>query len=215
MTCQYLVFASENARAYLAQCREKEADKHQVMREIWSSLCQGRKWLRSYIEHIYIYISAEESWLPSFDSESRISGKTATHCYLGTAPGLLNMSTLRREDGSTGLLPGVIIDSPGSSVFDLPTQLPGAPQLKRKPIILTEATAPPISKSSPSQLNDSTRFIVISGGTGGNAICSAFGDACYVLPVSDDGGSSSEIIRVLGGPSIGTYRASSSFYLFV
>ncbi len=43
-------------------------------------------------------------------------------------------------------------------------------------------------------------YIVISGGTGCNAICSAFGeDACYVLPVSDNGGSSSEIIRVLGG----------------
>jgi hypothetical protein len=41
--------------------------------------------------------------------------------------------------------------------------------------------------------------IVISGGTGCNAICSAFeDDTVYVLPVSDDGGSSSEIIRVLG-----------------
>ena len=48
-----------------------------------------------------------------------------------------------------------------------------------------------------------SKFIVISGGTGGNSICSAFDDVCYVLPVSDDGGSSSEIIRVLGGPSIG------------
>jgi hypothetical protein len=47
------------------------------------------------------------------------------------------------------------------------------------------------------------KFLVVSGGTGGNAICSAFDNACYVLPVSDDGGSSSEIIRVLGGPSIG------------
>ena len=46
-------------------------------------------------------------------------------------------------------------------------------------------------------------YLVISGGTGGNAICSAFDDVCHVLPVSDDGGSSSEIIRVLGGPSIG------------
>lgn len=51
-------------------------------------------------------------------------------------------------------------------------------------------------------------FVVISGGTGGNAICAAFGDEChYVLPVSDDGGSSSEIIRVLGGPSIGDIRS--------
>ena len=47
-------------------------------------------------------------------------------------------------------------------------------------------------------------YLVISGGTGGNAICLAFTHACYVLPVSDDGGSSSEIIRVLGGPSIGS-----------
>lgn len=47
-------------------------------------------------------------------------------------------------------------------------------------------------------------YLVISGGTGCNAICAAFAQsACYVLPVSDDGGSSSEIIRVLGGPSIG------------
>jgi hypothetical protein len=52
------------------------------------------------------------------------------------------------------------------------------------------------SRSKPS-------FLVISGGSGGNSICAAFENACYVLPVSDDGGSSSEIIRVLGGPSIG------------
>ncbi|KAI0044878.1 UPF0052-domain-containing protein [Auriscalpium vulgare] len=50
-------------------------------------------------------------------------------------------------------------------------------------------------------------YIIISGGTGCNAICSAFARACYVLPVSDDGGSSSEIIRVLGGPSIGDIRS--------
>lgn len=37
-------------------------------------------------------------------------------------------------------------------------------------------------------------FIVISGGTGCNAICEAFGrEASYVLPVSDNGGSSSEV----------------------
>lgn len=56
---------------------------------------------------------------------------------------------------------------------------------------------------SASQREASPSFLVVSGGTGCNSICSAFGSACYVLPVSDDGGSSSEIIRVLGGPSIG------------
>ncbi|KAF8502804.1 UPF0052-domain-containing protein [Russula emetica] len=51
-------------------------------------------------------------------------------------------------------------------------------------------------------------YLVISGGTGCNAICAAFAlSACYVLPVSDNGGSSSEIIRVLGGPSIGDIRS--------
>jgi hypothetical protein len=45
----------------------------------------------------------------------------------------------------------------------------------------------------------SASYIVLSGGTGCNAICSAFGrDVSYVLPVSDNGGSSSEIIRVIG-----------------
>lgn len=47
-------------------------------------------------------------------------------------------------------------------------------------------------------------YVIISGGTGANAIASAFGsDPAFVLPVSDDGGSSSEILRCFGGPSIG------------
>ena len=59
-------------------------------------------------------------------------------------------------------------------------------------------------------------YLVISGGTGCNAICAAFAQrACYVLPVSDDGGSSSEIIRVLGGPSIGNPFPKRSIYCTV
>ncbi|KAE9409421.1 UPF0052-domain-containing protein [Gymnopus androsaceus JB14] len=54
---------------------------------------------------------------------------------------------------------------------------------------------------------DSISFVLISGGTGGNALCTAFPKTCYVLPVSDNGGSSSDIIRVLGGPSIGDIRS--------
>jgi hypothetical protein len=97
-------------------------------------------------------------------------------------------------------------ESPGSSVFDLPTQPPEAAasiRLAARPPPTTvnqipayeSGTKPPVTSAS---------YIVLSGGTGGNAICSAFGDACFVLPVSDDGGSSSEIIRVLGGPSVGS-----------
>ncbi|KAF8761416.1 hypothetical protein RHS01_00386 [Rhizoctonia solani] len=71
------------------------------------------------------------------------------------------------------------------------------------------STGTPTSTIAPSSVDlnpparpediDLGSFIVISGGTGCNAICEAFGkDASYVLPVSDNGGSSSEIIRVLG-----------------
>ncbi|KAJ6501425.1 UPF0052-domain-containing protein [Mycena vitilis] len=108
---------------------------------------------------------------------------------------LASTSGLRLTVNDTG--------SPGSSVFDLPTQSAGGavdrpsqahPSLKQVVDASTSSAAP--------------SFVVISGGTGGNVICSAFGsNACYVLPVSDDGGSSSEIIRVLGGPSIGDIRS--------
>ncbi|KAF8060950.1 hypothetical protein FPV67DRAFT_314882 [Lyophyllum atratum] len=100
------------------------------------------------------------------------------------------------------------LDSPGSSVFDLPIQstTPNtlrnitSPRPHPSPRLELQITTDDAQKETPS-------FIVLSGGTGGNAICSAFTNASYVLPVSDDGGSSSEIIRVLGGPSIGDIRS--------
>src|SRR6266576_4372713 len=75
---------------------------------------------------------------------------------------------------------------------------PGSPQLDIPHAQTVQGQQEPLeSGRTPS-------YLVISGGTGCNAICAAFAlSACYVLPVSADGGSSSEIIRVLGGPSIG------------
>lgn len=49
--------------------------------------------------------------------------------------------------------------------------------------------------------------LVISGGSGYNDLVGATPGATYVMPISDNGGSSSEIIRVLGGPSIGDIRS--------
>ncbi|KAF8203162.1 hypothetical protein BJ912DRAFT_943050 [Pholiota molesta] len=98
-------------------------------------------------------------------------------------------------------------NSPGSSVFDLPIQPtnPGAntsndASQRQFPIADVDRRDFLVGADQPS-------CVLISGGTGGNAICSAFVNACYILPVSDDGGSSSEIIRVLGGPSIGDIRS--------
>ncbi|SNX82977.1 uncharacterized protein MEPE_01683 [Melanopsichium pennsylvanicum] len=50
-------------------------------------------------------------------------------------------------------------------------------------------------------------ILVISGGSGYNDLVGATPLATYVMPISDNGGSSSEIIRVLGGPSIGDLRS--------
>lgn len=113
-------------------------------------------------------------------------------------------------------------DSPGSSVFDLPVHpVADTPTLVNRPHPFLDVNGqsvsePVIKKKHERPENDQTieheySYLVISGGTGGNAICSAFGDACYVLPVSDDGGSSSEIIRVLGGPSIGKHGKTKLF----
>jgi 2-phospho-L-lactate transferase/gluconeogenesis factor (CofD/UPF0052 family) len=65
-------------------------------------------------------------------------------------------------------------------------------------------TSRPASKGSDVGLGPT---IVISGGSGYNELVGATPGATFVMPVSDNGGSSSEIIRVLGGPSIGDLRS--------
>ncbi|EPB81847.1 hypothetical protein HMPREF1544_11431 [Mucor circinelloides 1006PhL] len=59
-------------------------------------------------------------------------------------------------------------------------------------------------------MSDSS-FVVFSGGSACNFISTAFQSitpsVCYILGVSDNGGSTSELLRVLGGPSIGDLRS--------
>ena len=56
-----------------------------------------------------------------------------------------------------------------------------------------------------------TRLVLFSGGTGCNSLCSELKSytthVAHVLPVSDDGGSTAEIVRVLGGPAVGDIRS--------
>ncbi|ABN67279.2 conserved hypothetical protein [Scheffersomyces stipitis CBS 6054] len=58
---------------------------------------------------------------------------------------------------------------------------------------------------------DKLKIVVISGGTATNELVSVFKHisphVCYILPISDNGGSTSEIIRVIGGPAIGDVRS--------
>ncbi|MCJ1474836.1 hypothetical protein MMC13_003496 [Lambiella insularis] len=58
-------------------------------------------------------------------------------------------------------------------------------------------------------------IVVFSGGTAANSLVDVFNDITrkrrcslsYVIPISDNGGSSSELIRVFGGPGIGDLRS--------
>lgn len=67
--------------------------------------------------------------------------------------------------------------------------------------------------------SQSTRkLVVFSGGSAANSLVDVFNEvmeknSCsltYVIPISDNGGSSSELIRVFGGPGIGDIRSKFS-----
>ncbi|KAJ3195168.1 hypothetical protein HK101_000945 [Irineochytrium annulatum] len=57
----------------------------------------------------------------------------------------------------------------------------------------------------------SKSILIFSGGSAANSFVSMLqgitDNICYVLPVSDDGGSTSEIVKVVGGPGIGDIRS--------
>ena len=54
-------------------------------------------------------------------------------------------------------------------------------------------------------------MVVFSGGTAMNMIADELSEmtqkVTHVIPVSDNGGSTSEIVRVLGGPAVGDLRS--------
>lgn len=62
------------------------------------------------------------------------------------------------------------------------------------------------------------KILVFSGGSAANSLVDVFNEvieknSCclsYVIPISDNGGSSSELIRVFGGPGIGDIRSMKS-----
>lgn len=66
--------------------------------------------------------------------------------------------------------------------------------------------------------DQATGIVIFSGGSAANSLVDVFGIVAenrnapltYVIPISDNGGSSSELIRVFGGPGIGDLRSSTS-----
>ena len=70
------------------------------------------------------------------------------------------------------------------------------------------------------------KVVVFSGGSAANSLVDVFNGVIeknncslgYVIPISDNGGSSSELIRVFGGPGIGDVRSmfvGSQFHLLL
>lgn len=63
------------------------------------------------------------------------------------------------------------------------------------------------------------KLVVFSGGSAANSLVDVFSQVIennnrsltYVIPISDNGGSSSELIRVFGGPGIGDVRSMTIF----
>ncbi|KAG5913358.1 hypothetical protein E4U42_001245 [Claviceps africana] len=80
-----------------------------------------------------------------------------------------------------------------------------------RPALLAVASASSVSRSS----SPPAGIVVFSGGSAANSLVDVFErlrDAnettlSYVIPISDNGGSTSEIIRVFGGPGIGDVRS--------
>lgn len=80
---------------------------------------------------------------------------------------------------------------------------------------------PKLNAPFPMDAGSQRGIVVFSGGTAANSIVDVFNDIArkrqcplnYVIPISDNGGSSSELIRVFGGPGIGDIRSKrrSSF----
>jgi hypothetical protein len=63
----------------------------------------------------------------------------------------------------------------------------------------------------PSSSTPQPALVVFSGGTAFNSVASHVRHlttrVAHILPVSDDGGSTAEIVRVLGGPAVGDIRS--------
>ncbi|XP_058100744.1 uncharacterized protein YNL011C isoform X2 [Magnolia sinica] len=81
-------------------------------------------------------------------------------------------------------------------------------RLKKSMAVLRSPTAlRAVSSSNPSQPS----LVVFSGGTAFNGVVEELKKfttrVAHVLPVSDDGGSTAEIVRVLGGPAVGDIRS--------
>lgn len=71
------------------------------------------------------------------------------------------------------------------------------------------------SENIEASLTPFRKLVVFSGGSAANSLVDVFDEVIeknhcslsYIVPISDNGGSSSELIRIFGGPGIGDVRS--------
>ncbi|XP_057947939.1 uncharacterized protein YNL011C isoform X1 [Malania oleifera] len=87
------------------------------------------------------------------------------------------------------------------------SQLPSQAPLRSLPMSSLHSN----SSTNPSPNAKKPSLLVFSGGTAFNGVVEELKNlttcVAHVLPVSDDGGSTAEIVRVLGGPAVGDIRS--------
>ncbi|KAF5728718.1 Maternal effect embryo arrest 18 [Tripterygium wilfordii] len=109
-----------------------------------------------------------------------------------------------------GLLGPPIYNSP-SFLFHQSLKFPPKLKLKFKPKPSSMAAPPSHCRCSSNPRPNQPSLLVFSGGTAFNGIVEELKKltirVAHVLPVSDDGGSTAEIVRVLGGPAVGDIRS--------
>lgn len=92
----------------------------------------------------------------------------------------------------------------------------GADAFDRNNALKPASSEHPLRAISPSPNHGG--IVVFSGGSAANSLVDVFDEVreanktnlSYVIPISDNGGSSSELIRVFGGP--GTFCATKTHY---
>lgn len=80
--------------------------------------------------------------------------------------------------------------------------------LKMRPALDTKASTSSIATLNRSTTSSNNGLVVFSGGSAANSLVDVFRNVAaskkcqlsYVIPISDNGGSSSELIRMFGGP---------------
>ena len=182
-----MLYAASLLQRYLIRCQNSDSRKTHI------SLCQI--WFRS-TRRVCLLLSIIRAI-----AKVRTLGRRNDERY----PPILQVIKLSSLDlmcqahGSD-----VSADSDGSETRCLITRfiILGAANMDRSNLVHLPA------RTSLTNINSrAPTYLIISGGTGANSFVSAFGSSpAFVLPVSDDGGSSAEILRCFGGPSIGDIR---------